>query len=60
MLQIIGIGDADNDVGFLKIVRLPIAMGNANDKVKALCKIIAEDNDHDGVSKSIQKYCLEN
>ena len=60
MSQIIGIGDSDNDVSFLKIVGLPIAMGNANDKVKAICKIISDDNDHDGISKSIKKYCLEN
>ena len=60
MSQIIGIGDADNDISFLKIVGLPIAMGNANDKVKELCKVITDDNDHDGVSKSIYKYCIEN
>ena len=58
--QIIGIGDADNDISFLKIVGLPIAMGNANEKVKSICKVITDDNDHDGTGKSISKYCLEN
>ena len=60
MSQTIGIGDADNDISFLKVVGLPIAMGNANNKVKELCKVITDDNDHDGISKSIYKYCIEN
>ena len=58
--QIIGIGDADNDLIFLKMVGLPIAMGNANENVKSICKDITDDNDHNGVGKSINKYCLEN
>ena len=58
--QIIGIGDADNDLSFLKIVGLPIAMGNANENVKSICKDITDDNDHNGVGKAINKYCLEN
>ena len=58
--QIIGIGDADNDISFLKIVGLPSAMGNANEKVKSICKVITDDNDHDGTGKSINEYCLEN
>ena len=60
MPQTIGIGDSDNDISFLKVVGLPIAMGNANNKVKELCKVITDDNDHDGISKSIYKYCIEN
>lgn len=60
MAQVIGIGDADNDISFLKIVGLPIGMGNANKNVKTICQIIADDNDHNGTGKSIYKYCLEN
>ena len=60
MAQIIGIGDADNDLSFLKIVGLPIAMGNANEHVKSICKVITDDNNHNGTGKSISKYCLEN
>lgn len=60
MSQIIGIGDADNDISFLKIVGLPIAMGNANENVKSICKVITDDNDHNGAGKSISQFCLEN
>ena len=60
MSQIIGIGNADNDIIFFKNCWLPIVMGNANDNVKELCKIIIDDNDHDGISKSIYKYFIEN
>ena len=58
--QIIGIGDADNDLSFLKMVGLPISMGNANENVKSICKDFTDDNDHNGVGKAINKYCLEN
>ena len=59
MTQTIGIGDADNDISFLKKVDLPIAMGNANENIKSICKVVTDDNDHNGTGKAIRKYCLE-
>ena len=59
MEKVIGIGDGDNDISFLSIVGLPIAMGNANENVKAICKDITDDNNHNGTGKAIYKYCLD-
>lgn len=59
MNKTIGIGDGNNDISFLSIVGLPIAMGNANENVKAICKDITDDNNHNGTGKAISKYCLK-
>ena len=58
--QIIGIGDGNNDYSFLKIVGLPIAMGNANENIKNISKCITDDNNNNGSGKAIRKYCLHN
>ncbi|ORX46689.1 hypothetical protein BCR36DRAFT_585152 [Piromyces finnis] len=58
--QTLGIGDGDNDRSFLAIVGLSVAMGNAAEDIKAICKVITDDNDHNGTGKIIRKYCLEN
>lgn len=52
--QTVGIGDADNDREMLTKVGFPIAMGNANEDIKALCKYITKDNDHNGVGEAIR------
>ena len=52
--QTVGIGDADNDRAVLGKVDFPIAMGNAKDDIKAICKFVTEDNDHNGVGVAIR------
>ena len=52
--QTAGIGDADNDRAVLGKVGFPIAMGNANADIKAICKFVTEDNDHNGVGAAIR------
>ena len=59
MEQIIGVGDADNDKSVLNAIGLSVAMGNANEDIKAICDVITDDNDHNGTGKVIRKYCLE-
>lgn len=54
----IAIGDSDNDLDVLKTAKLAIAMQNANDKVKEICDIIVEDNDHEGCKEAIEKYLI--
>lgn len=53
MDQIIAIGDSDNDTDMLKIVGMPVVMGNGDDAVKKLAKYITDTNDNDGVAKAI-------
>jgi len=47
------VGDSDNDLGMLRVVGTPIAMGNAKDEVKALAVRVVGDNNHDGVAEAI-------
>lgn len=53
MDEIMAIGDSDNDSDMLKIVGMPVVMGNGDDAVKKLGKYITDTNDNDGVAKAI-------
>lgn len=48
-------GDSENDLEMLRAVALPIAMGNANDAVKAICKQQTLTNAEDGVAAAIDR-----
>lgn len=52
------VGDADNDLPILKTAGLAVAMGNANEQVKAVSDVIVSDNDHEGCREAIRKYLL--
>ena len=56
--ETIAVGDADNDINILETAGLAVAMGNANDKVKAIADVVVADNDHDGCAEAIRKYLL--
>ena len=49
----IAIGDSENDLEMLRAVGMPVAMGNANDAVKAVSRYITATNVEDGVAKAI-------
>ena len=49
----IAIGDSENDLEMLHVVGMPVAMGNANDAVKAVARYITSTNEEDGVAKAI-------
>lgn len=57
--QSIVVGDSDNDLEILEAAGLAVAMGNANERVRACCDIVTEDNDHDGIASVIRKYLLK-
>ena len=52
------VGDSPNDLSMLEAVGTPIAMGNANPKVKELACHVVADNGHGGVVEAI-RWCLE-
>lgn len=56
--QVMAIGDNANDCSMLKIVGCPVAMGNANEEVKRIAKIITSSHDDNGVAKVINEYLL--
>lgn len=54
--DVVAVGDAPNDEDILKLVGMPVAMGNATEEVKNICRDITWDNDHNGVLEVIRRY----
>ena len=54
----IAVGDADNDLPMLAAAGLAVAMGNANESVRAAADVVVADNDHDGVAEAIRRFLL--
>lgn len=58
MDEVIVVGDWDNDRDALEVAGLPIAMGNAQPDIKAICKAEVADCDHDGCAEVVYRYLL--
>ncbi|UFJ40559.1 HAD family hydrolase [Brevibacillus humidisoli] len=56
--QAAAFGDADNDREILSQVGHSVAMGNAPDDLKAICRYVAGHHDEDGVAGFIRKNLL--
>lgn len=56
--EMIAAGDGYNDLSMLEYAGLGIAMQNAPEDVKAVCKYVAPSNNGDGVAKVIEKFFL--
>lgn len=53
--EIVFIGDNYNDLEVMKIVGLPVAMGNSPDEVKKVAKMIVPSNEENGVAIALEK-----
>ena len=51
-------GDSPNDIAMLNAVGMPVAVGNAEEEVKAVAKYIAPPNHEDGVAEAIERFVL--
>lgn len=56
--QIMALGDAANDLEMLQFVGQSVAMGNASDDIKDLCKYVTLTNDEAGVAHAIRTWVL--
>lgn len=56
--EIMACGDGDNDVELLREVGFGVAMGNAEEKVKAAADYITGTNDEEGAAKAIEIFAL--
>lgn len=52
--EIMAIGDSNNDYEMLSHAGLPVAMGNACQRVKEVSSFVTDSNDNDGVAKAIE------
>lgn len=57
--EMMAVGDSPNDIEMLKASGMPVAVGNAEEEVKAQAAYISADNDNDGVAEAIEKFVLK-
>lgn len=57
--DVMAIGDAANDLEMLQFATHSVAMGNATDEVKEICRYQTTVNDQAGVAKAIYDYVLK-
>ncbi|SFK77107.1 hypothetical protein SAMN03159341_101503 [Paenibacillus sp. 1_12] len=58
MSQVIAMGDSLNDISMIREAGLGVAMGNAQDEVKALADVTTLSNEEHGVARIIEQYIL--
>lgn len=56
--EIIAFGDAENDLEMIRFSGIGVAMGNAEEKVKAVADYVTADIDDDGIEKALQHFGL--
>ena len=57
--EMIAVGDGYNDLSMLEYAGLGVAMENASDEVKAVCKYtVPSNNNEDGAAKVIEEFIL--
>ena len=54
--ECIAVGDGFNDLEVLEVAGLSVAMGNADDAIKARTDVTVADNDHDGIAEVVERF----
>lgn len=52
-------GDGGNDLAIVRAAGLGVAMGNANDSLKAVADYVTDSVDDDGISNALHRWVLE-
>lgn len=56
--ETMAVGDGGNDIPMLRHAGIGVAMGNANDDVKAAAKYVTDTVDRDGLARAIDLYAV--
>ena len=56
----VAFGDDMNDISMFEAVGYPVAMGNANDELKAMASEITLENDQPGIADVLNRFIKEN
>ena len=56
--ETIAFGDAENDLDMIRFAGIGVAMGNGEEKVKAVADYVTTDVDDDGIEKALKHYNL--
>ena len=54
--EVMAIGDNNNDLAMLNLVTHSVAMGNAHEKIKEVCKFVTKNNNESGVAHAINNF----
>lgn len=57
--HVLAIGDAENDVGMLRLAGTSVAMGNAKEEVRRAADHVSAANDADGAAIAIDRHVLQ-
>ena len=58
LADVMAIGDSGNDLRMLEAAGFPVAMGNAEDRVKAAARVVTAPYLEDGVALAVERYVL--
>ena len=58
--EMMAIGDGANDLDMIKYAGVGVAMGNADERLKAVADYITTSNVEEGVAKAIERFVLGN
>ena len=56
--RVMAVGDGENDIEMMRMVGLPVAMGNAMQPLKRHVAYVTASNAEDGVAKAIREHAL--
>ena len=56
--QLMACGDSGNDLAMIETAGLGVAMGNAEDAIKAVAGYVTTSNDEDGVALAVERFVL--
>ena len=56
--ETIAVGDSGNDIAMLEVAGLAVAMGNADDELRAAADVTVASNDDDGCAEAIRRYLV--
>jgi Cof subfamily protein (haloacid dehalogenase superfamily) len=56
--HVLALGDAENDIEMLQLAGVGVAVGNAEDKVKAAAKHVVASNNDDGFAEALEQFAL--
>ena len=56
--EIMAFGDGENDIDMLQFAGVGVAMGNADEKVKAMADYVTDTVENDGIEKALRHFGL--
>lgn len=56
--KVLAIGDGENDIEMIELAGIGVAMGNADEKLKAVADHVVASNEADGVAEAVERFVI--